>query len=97
VPRPLTGVGTMFQDQHDGHIGRAGKCHAPQSAQRPSHFGDCAPHSWHTKTCLAFTSTIMALRQVDGSGRLDQVCRVGQVGRLVGLDRLVGLRTGPVR
>ena len=23
---------------------------APQSAQRPSHFGDCAPHSWQTKT-----------------------------------------------
>ena len=25
---------------------------APQSAQRPSHFGDCAPHSWQTKTVL---------------------------------------------
>src|SRR5438093_13509465 len=24
--------------------------HAPHSAQRPSHFGDCAPHSWQTKT-----------------------------------------------
>src|SRR5262245_27388200 len=23
---------------------------APHSAQRPSHFGDCAPHSWHTNT-----------------------------------------------
>src|SRR5262245_66428454 len=22
---------------------------APQSAQRPSHFGDCEPHSWQTK------------------------------------------------
>src|SRR5215510_15296514 len=27
---------------------------APHSAQRPSHLGDCAPHSWHTKTTLAF-------------------------------------------
>jgi hypothetical protein len=23
---------------------------APQSAQRPSHFGDWEPHSWQTKT-----------------------------------------------
>src|SRR5262245_53065052 len=23
---------------------------APHSAQRPSHFGDCAPHSWQTNT-----------------------------------------------
>src|SRR4030095_9089541 len=24
--------------------------HAPQSEHLPSHFGDCAPHSWQTKT-----------------------------------------------
>ena len=28
--------------------------HAPQSAQRPSHFCDCAPHSWQPKTVLVF-------------------------------------------
>ena len=26
--------------------------HAPQSRHRPSHLGDCAPHSWQTKTVL---------------------------------------------
>ena len=28
--------------------------HAPQSVQRPCHFGDCVPHSWQTKTGLAW-------------------------------------------
>jgi hypothetical protein len=26
--------------------------HAPHSGQRPSHFCDCDPHSWQTKTAL---------------------------------------------
>ena len=29
---------------------------APQSAQRPSHLGDCAPHSWQAKTVFCFMS-----------------------------------------
>ena len=30
---------------------------APQSAQRPSHFDDCEPHSWQTKTVFAASSS----------------------------------------
>jgi hypothetical protein len=28
--------------------------HAPHSAQRPSHFCDCAPHSWQLYTVFTF-------------------------------------------
>src|SRR6185312_9703603 len=46
-------------------VGSAGRSstsefHAPQSAHRPSHFCDCAPHSWQLKTVFAFIELCLA-------------------------------------
>src|SRR5918995_5762319 len=43
--------------------------HAPHSAQRPIHFGDCPPHSWHTnRTFGSFMCGLAAPRvRVPGS------------------------------
>ena len=35
----------------------ANEFQAPHSVQRPSHLGDCAPHSWQTKTTLVASWT----------------------------------------
>src|SRR5687767_2227282 len=42
--------------------------HAPQSAHRPSHFWDCAPHSWQAKRVLFF---IAAIQLAAGSWQLE--------------------------
>src|SRR4051812_8604013 len=34
--------------------------HAPHSAHRPSHFCDCAPHSWQLNTVLVFIEQCLA-------------------------------------
>ena len=34
VPRPLTGVGSTFVDQHAGQIGFGGSCHGAAVGQR---------------------------------------------------------------
>ena len=45
---------------------------APQSAQRPSHFGDCAPHSWQTKTVVGRLAIVQSLNS--GDLYRDRVC-----------------------
>jgi hypothetical protein len=43
--------------------------HAPHSGQRPSHFCDCDPHSWHTKTVLDIFTANVGTGQSSTGGR----------------------------
>src|SRR5262245_51270039 len=50
----LAGLPAEAEPDSSTRAGRSStnEFHAPHSTHFPIHFGDCAPHSWHTKTTL---------------------------------------------
>ena len=48
-PPPSAGAAPRLSDA-GAAFSSTNEFHAPQSGQRPSHLGDCAPHSWQANT-----------------------------------------------